>query len=211
MKKILSIVSDRRSIFLLLAKKAVEHPNMIFGGIFSLLNGFYYRIKFLLFFKKANIGKFFRVYGKIDLFGLGSVSIGDNCVIQGKLFGKVTIMTIFKHSEVIIGNNVSFNGTTIICYDKITIGDNSIISNAYIIDSTGHSLSIDRGLIPDEQLEALPVNIGKNVWISVSVVVLHGVEIGDNSVIGACSLVRKSIPPNSLYAGNPLKFIKKIC
>jgi acetyltransferase-like isoleucine patch superfamily enzyme len=71
-------------------------------------------------------------------------------------------------------------------------------------------MSIDRHAVPDEKIHTAPVYIGKNVWLSASVVILHGVTIGDNSIIGACSLVRENVPPNCFYAGNPLKFIRKL-
>lgn len=52
--------------------------------------------------------------------------------------------------------------------------------------------------------------IGKNVWIGAGSVILPGVTIGDNSIIGALSLVNKDIPGNEIWAGNPAKFVKRI-
>ena len=57
---------------------------------------------------------------------------------------------------------------------------------------------------------AQPVNIGNNVWICGNVTVLPGVTIGDNSVIGAGSVVAKDVPPNSLAVGIPSKVIKTL-
>ncbi|WP_241167201.1 DapH/DapD/GlmU-related protein [Serratia marcescens] len=55
-----------------------------------------------------------------------------------------------------------------------------------------------------------PITIGKNVWICAGAVVLPGVSIGDNSVIGANSVVNCDVPANSLYAGTPAIFKKTI-
>jgi len=52
--------------------------------------------------------------------------------------------------------------------------------------------------------------IGKNVWLGGGVIVLSGVNIGDNSVVGAGSIVTKNIAANSFYAGNPAKKIKSL-
>lgn len=55
-----------------------------------------------------------------------------------------------------------------------------------------------------------PIYIGKNVWIASNVTVFPGVHIGDNSIIGACSVVAKDIPSNVIAFGNPLKIHREI-
>ena len=57
---------------------------------------------------------------------------------------------------------------------------------------------------------AYPITVGDNVWIGANVSVLPGVSIGDNSVIGAGSVVTRSIPANVLAAGNPCRVIREI-
>ena len=65
-----------------------------------------------------------------------------------------------------------------------------------------------------QRLEGLeythPVTIGNNVWICTGAIVLPGVTIGDNSVIGAGSVVTKDIPANSLAVGNPCRVIRTL-
>lgn len=56
----------------------------------------------------------------------------------------------------------------------------------------------------------MPVTIGNNVWLGSRVMILKGVSIGDNSVIGASSVVTKPIPANCIAAGNPAKIIRYI-
>lgn len=53
-----------------------------------------------------------------------------------------------------------------------------------------------------------PISIGNHVWIGMNVVVMRGVTIGDNTIIGANSVVTKNIPSNVIAAGNPIKVIK---
>lgn len=57
---------------------------------------------------------------------------------------------------------------------------------------------------------AKPITIGKNVWITSRCMILPGVTIGDNVIVGAGSVVTRDIPPHSFAAGNPARVIKKI-
>ena len=56
----------------------------------------------------------------------------------------------------------------------------------------------------------LPIHIGKNCWLGAGVIVLPGVTIGDNTVIGAGSVVTKDIPANVVAVGNPCKVLREI-
>ncbi len=95
--------------------------------------------------------------------------------------------------------------------DKVTIGDNVILAPDVIIaDSEGHSLSTDLETRWNGKPQTRPITIGNNVWISMGALIMNGVEIGDNSVIGARSVVTSSVPSNVLYAGVPSKFIRAL-
>ncbi len=122
-------------------------------------------------------------------------------------------------SHIKIGDNViiGMNCTFVDC-NKITIGNNVLIaSNVQIYTATHHTdihtrlnRNWEKEGLPFFRTFALPVKINDNVWIGGGVIILPGVEIGENSVIGAGSLVNKSIPTNSLAFGNPCKVTKKI-
>ena len=91
---------------------------------------------------------------------------------------------------------------------KITIGNNVFIAPGVSIITEEHAMDVKQRI---EGLEYThPVTIGDNVWICTGVIVLPGVTIGDNSVIGAGSVVSKDIPPNCLAVGNPCKVIRRI-
>lgn len=103
-----------------------------------------------------------------------------------------------------IGDNVGMSGTTIWCFDKIVIEDNVRIgANCIITDGDAHPKDPRSG-------SYRPVHICKNVWLGMNVIVLKGVTIGENSVIGAGSIVTKDIPANVVAAGNPCKVIKPL-
>ncbi len=89
----------------------------------------------------------------------------------------------------------------------ITIGDSCMMaSNVYITDSDWHGV-YDRA---DYIGATGHVTIGNNVWLGDSSIVCKGVSIGDNSIIGAGSVVTRDIPDNVIAAGNPAKVIKKL-
>ena len=78
-----------------------------------------------------------------------------------------------------------------------------------IYDTDFHPLSsVDRLKDNAEKIASGAVNIEENAFIGANCTVLKGVTIGKNSIIGACSVVTKNIPPNEIWAGNPAKFIK---
>jgi len=191
-------------------KRIKKEPYIFFPGLLAYFKGLYYKIKFKFLFKKVKIGRHFRVYGKLIITGPGRVIFGNDCFIISQVTKTVRIKTLLPDSQLIIGDHVGLNGSSIVCGNKITIGDFSNIADAYITDTSAHPISIDRRLYSAQDVPAENVYIGKNVWISINSVILKGVHIGDNCVIGACSLVRKSLPENVLAAGIPAKVIREL-
>lgn len=108
-----------------------------------------------------------------------------------------------------IGENFYANHNLIILDgNKVKFGDNVFIAPNCGFYTAGHPLDAKRR---NEGLEyAKPIEVGNNVWIGGNVVVLPGVKIGDNVVIGAGSIVTKDIPSNVVAVGNPCKVIKEI-
>lgn len=191
-------------------KRIKSQPHLMLPGFFAWLKGWWYRVKFAVQLKKFSAGKCFRVYGILVVTGPGRVQFGDNCLVISNAIKPVCIRTLSNKASIKLGNSAGLNGTSIQCVKKINIGNLSNIADAYITDTAAHSVCKNRREFSAEQVKAEPVKIGKNVWISVQTVILHGVSIGDNSVIGACSLVRKDVPSNVFAAGNPLNIIKNI-
>ncbi len=108
-----------------------------------------------------------------------------------------------------IGDNVFINlNNYLMDCGKIIIGDNVFIGPSCGLYTAIHPLNKEERNKGLEMAE--PITVGNNVWIGANVVIFPGVTIGDNCVIGAGSLVNKSIEANSLAFGNPCRVVKKI-
>jgi len=183
---------------------------LLIPGLLALLNGYWHRIKFKLALKDVKIGSAFRVYGKMIVRGPGKVRIGSNFYVDGLTNNHVCLSVGVPGALIEFGDNCGLNGTVLQCSRHIRVGDWSNIADAYITDTPAHTLSRNRRQLGSIDISGVPVEIKQNVWVSTKVVILHGVTIGENSVIAACSLIRKDVPPNVMVAGNPQSVIKEI-
>lgn len=122
--------------------------------------------------------------------------------------------------NIYIGNNVSVNmNCTFVDCNKITIGDNVLISSNVQLYTSTHPVELSERLTKNWQEEsgayfcttyAKPITIGNGAWLGGGVIVLPGVTIGEGSVIGAGSVVTRSVPANVVAAGNPCRIIREI-
>lgn len=117
-----------------------------------------------------------------------------------------------KGAEISIGDNVGVTSIAIICHSKISIGNNVKIGiNTVIYDTDFHSLDARiRNQIPEsiEGVRSKPVTIMDGAFIGGHSTILKGVTIGKNAIVGAGSVVFKSIPDEQVWAGNPAVYIK---
>lgn len=119
--------------------------------------------------------------------------------------GEILLQARDPAARIVIGNaNRLSNNVSIVANVEIVIGDRCLIGEQVsIYDSDFHEIdpaTRGRGFGP-----AHPVSIGNNVWLGSRVMVLKGVSIGDNTVVGAMSLVTRSLPPNCVAFGIPAK------
>ena len=90
---------------------------------------------------------------------------------------------------------------------NIEVGEN-FFANTNCVITAGHPLDVEQR---NKKIEyALPIHVGNNVWIGGNVVVVPGVTIGDNTTIGAGSVVTHDIPSGVVAAGNPCRVIRKL-
>lgn len=141
----------------------------------------------------------------LSLQGRGKIVLGDGCSLgvypsPNLYHGECYIEARNPEAEVIIGERVFINNNATIIADKssIQIGDDTLIGpNFTCFDSNFHPIDPDKRLSNDYKCK--PVRVGKNVFIGSNVSILRGVNVGDNSVISAGSVVVRDVPQNSVY------------
>lgn len=108
-----------------------------------------------------------------------------------------------------IGRNTFLNKDFMICSGGIvSIGHDCLIGPRCTINTPNHAFDVANRL--DGWEHALPVAIGDNVWFGACVTVCPGASVGDNTIVGAGSVVTGEIGPNVIAAGNPCRVIKPL-
>lgn len=139
---------------------------------------------------------------RVELLKKILASVGENCYIEPPLHANWGCHT---H----LGNNVYANfNLTLVDDTDIYIGDSVMFGPNVVLATAGHP--IDPELRRQVYQFNQPIHIGNNVWLGAGVIVLPGVTIGDNSVVGAGSVVTKDIPPNVVALGNPCRVLREI-
>ena len=129
--------------------------------------------------------------------------IGENCYIEPPLHANWGGRNVHLGKFVYCNFNVTFVDDT-----HIYIGDYTMLAPNVVIATAAHPILPE---LREKQYQFnLPVHIGRNCWLGAGVIVLPGVTIGDNTVIGAGSVVTKDIPANVVAVGNPCKVLREI-
>lgn len=129
--------------------------------------------------------------------------VGKGCYIEPPLHAN------WGGHHVHLGDYVYANfNLTLVDDADIYIGSHTMLAPNVVLATGGHPI------LPQLREKALqynmPIRIGRNVWIGAGALVMPGVSIGDNSVIGAGSVVTKDIPANVVAVGNPCRVLREI-
>lgn len=131
------------------------------------------------------------------------LEIGEGCTVEQPIHSNWGCRHVHLGDGVYVNSNVTFVDDA-----EIWIGDNCLIAPNVVFCTAGHPiLPILR---EHHYVYNLPIHIGNNVWIGSSVQVMPGVSIGDNSVIGAGSVVTHDIPSDCVAYGVPCEVIREI-
>jgi galactoside O-acetyltransferase len=129
--------------------------------------------------------------------------IGEGCYIEPPFHAN------FGGKHVHFGKNVYANfNLTLVDDTHIYVGDYTMFGPNVTVATAGHPI------LPELRQKGYqynaPVHIGKNCWIGAGAVIVPGITIGDNVVIGAVSIVTKNIPSNTVAVGNPCRVLREV-
>lgn len=129
--------------------------------------------------------------------------IGEGCYIEPPLHSN------FGGGHVHFGKNIYANfGLTLVDDTHIYVGDCTMFGPNVVVATAGHPI------LPELREQGyqynMPVRVGRNCWIGAGVIIVPGITIGDNVVIGAGSIVTRDIPDNVVAVGNPCKVLREV-
>jgi acetyltransferase-like isoleucine patch superfamily enzyme len=184
-------------------KLIVHFKNKTFYNINTDSNSYVFGKVFISEKSTLSIGKNSRI-NSIEIIGEGSVIIGNGVEIRD------IFINLGLHSKLNIGNNVFIGKQSkFIIYGDCNIGNDTLIAPDVMIVDNDHIIS-NKLKFKDSGLDIQNISIMENVWIGAKSIITKGVTIERNCVIGCSSVVNKSCEENFIYAGVPIKKLKKI-
>lgn len=157
------------------------------------------------------------INGRIKVYGKGKIVFGSNVRINsGQKYNPIggsheCIFVLKDGGTIVIEDNVGISNSTFVARKEIYIGKDTLIGgNCKIYDNDFHSVDYEKRMMKiDPDIKVASVKIGEGVFIGAHTLVLKGATVGDKAVIGAGSVVSRSIPASEIWAGNPVRMIKK--
>jgi acetyltransferase-like isoleucine patch superfamily enzyme len=177
---------------------------------FETLLAFTTRGLYRLRFRRLGAGSFVSPF--IQGIGLDCVSIGEG----SRISRNTRVLALKRYGgqlfspKVEIGNDVSIGfGCTLSCVNELIVGDHATIGdNVYIADSKHGYAAPGHGIL-SQPLVPGAIRIGAGAWIGYGAFVAGAVEIGEHSIVGANSVVTRSVPPYTVVAGAPARPIRQ--
>jgi len=158
----------------------------------------WYRLRY----PKLTLGRDVQIRHRLRLRRGVTVVIGDRCRLN-------KLVRFAGPGEVHIGPDCLINGSWIGCWTTITVGAGSLLSECELVDNTFHNLDPARRHAPQSASTRAPITVGENVWIGTGALVMKGVSIGRDSVVGAATVIRSDVPDRVVVIGNPQQIVKR--
>ena len=161
-------------------------------------------------------GRNFHSVGMLFVRNAGVISLGDNvninsCARSNPVGGIKTTLFTCVGASIKVGNNVGMSNVTIYSRERVTIEDNVVIgAGSKIFDTDFHSVVADFRLNGNTNVSFAPVTLKEGCFVGADCIILKGVTIGREAVVGAGSVVTKSIPDGQIWAGCPARHIQDV-
>jgi len=141
-----------------------------------------------------------------------TITIGMNVFIREHRWLNVSNTRTDDRATLIIGNNTYIGRfTQINALSDVIIESNVLIADRVFISDVDHSFEdVNTPIIFQKVRSKGPVKLKTGCWIGIGAVILPGVTIGENSIVGANAVVTHDVPPNTIVTGIPAKLLKKI-
>ena len=192
------------------------------GAIGYFLRKIFYKNLFGSMGKGIIIGRNLTIRHPRKIFFGNHVTIDDNCMLDGRGSDKIGIeigddvlinrncMLLAKNGSIKIGKRSSIgSNSVIVSMSGVEIGEAVLTAGGVYLSAGLYQFGdLDRPIIDQETYSSGPIVIGKGSWIGTRVTILDGVTIGKGSVIGACSMVNKEIPPYAVAVGTPARVVR---
>jgi acetyltransferase-like isoleucine patch superfamily enzyme len=193
------------------------------GALGLFLRRLFYRSLFKSMGKNVVLGKGLTIRHPSKISLGNNVAIDDFCALDARgdeeseitigeksIIGRNAILRT-KNGKIVIGKGCCVGSLSILSSSStLTIGENTLIASCnYLIAGGQHAFEqVNVPIASQGMISKGGINVGNNVWIGARGTVLDGCSIGDNAIIGACSLVNKSIPDYAIAYGVPAKMTR---
>ena len=212
----------RRGFFNLLKYETIT---MLFQNMPGALGIFLRNLFYPLLFKKVGKGVSFgrgitiRHPNKISI--ENDVVVDDFCVLDAKGLGNKGIyisektfvgrgsILYCKNGDITLGKNVNIGfNSMIFSGSKVILGENTILASFVYIIGGGHDYSRTDIPVSEQEKPSVGIRIDKNCWLGAGVKVFDGVNIGEDTIVGAGAVVIRDLPAFSIAAGVPARVAK---
>lgn len=169
---------------------------LLLRTVFTVKRG-YYRLRY----PRLQLGDDVEIRGRVRLRRGVRVTIGDRTRLN-------KLVRFAGPGEVQIGADCLLNATWIGSWTTVEVGDRCLLSDCELMDNDFHNLPPQLRHEPATPLTRAPISVGENVWIGAHALVMKGVRIGRDSVVGAGTIVRTDVPDGVVVVGNPQQIVK---
>ena len=121
------------------------------------------------------------------------------------------LRTMTHAARISLGDRVGMSSTCIVAGNSIEIGADTILgAGCMVLDNDFHVPDEPFGWKTEYQANSRPIKIGRGCFLGTRSIILKGVTLGDGVVVGAGSVVTRSVPPRTLVAGNPARILRAL-